>query len=292
MLCRRCGMDSATTDTCEWCKKPMLAAGAAAERPAAAPSVAAPQLGDVVEAAPEYMPPTADDLIEIAPEQEDAPAEAPPPSIGGGLRPLGGDLPKPAVPVTAAKAPTHGLSAEATRTSVDVANYLGPDNSLFRPLTKAAEHGAGSGGMDPLGRVQIKGRSKEAVNNIPDNVRIMRSLRTGLMVAFPLAIAQFIVTHKVPDKLFVLPIPGGGQSFVSALVFGLASGVLIGFGLGALLVQFKKGPFVGLLLGLLLGNVALTAEGGSPYWGMATAAISGFMIGKIATVGYRKAVNV
>lgn len=281
-------MDSATTDICEWCKKPMLSAGAAAERPVAAPTIAAPQLGDVVDAAPEYMPAPAEDLVELGPISDGEPAEAQPPGISGALRPLGGDGAKPAGLAPVAKAPTHGLSAEATRTSVDVAGYLGPDNSLFRPATKA-EQGASTGGMDPLGRVQMR-KQREAVNNIPDNVRIMRSLRAGFTIAFPLAIVEFIVTHKVPEKLFVLPLISGGDSFLAAIVWGLVSGVFIGFGLGALLVQFKKGSGIGLVLGLLLGNSALQTD--PTYWGMAAAGISGFMIGKIATFGYRKVVSV
>ena len=283
-------MDSATTDICEWCKKPMLSAGAAAARSVAATDVAAPQLGDVVDAAPEYMPATAEDLAELSPISDEGSAEAQPPGVGGVLRPLGGDTAKLAGPAPPPKAPTHGLSAEATHTSIDVAGYLGPDNSLFRPITKA-EHGASTGGMDPLGRVRTR-KQREAVNNIPDNVRIMRSLRAGLTIAFPLAIVQFIVTHKVPEKLFVLPLIQGGDSFPAAIVWGIVSGVFLGFGLGALLVQFKKGPAIGLVLGLILGYVTLTPEGSSPYWGMAAAGISGFMIGKIAIFGYRKAVSV
>jgi hypothetical protein len=266
----------------------MLSAGAALERPVAAPTVAAPQLGDVVEAAPEYMPPTADELVELGPISDEGPAEAQPPGVGGVLRPLGSDTAKHAGPAPALKTPSHGLSAEATRTSVDVAGYLGPDNSLFKPITKG-EQGASPGGMDPLGRVQTR-RQREAVNNIPDNVRIMRSLRAGLTVAFPLAIVQFVVTRKVPEKLFVLPLIQGGDSFLAAIVWGLVSGVFIGFGLGALLVQFKKGPFIGMILGLVLGHSALQTE--PVYWGMAAAGICGFMIGKIAIFGYRKAVSV
>jgi len=287
MLCRRCGMDSATTDVCEWCKKPMLPAGAAvtgqkAAAPAEATAAQAPPapVAPAVEAA---AAPGSDELVSLGPppaaEQADARAQAAPDV----LSPLGGHLGKPAP-----SAPSHGLAAEATSTSVDVANYLGPDQSLFRPMSRV-EHSATSKGMDPLSQTRSH-RQEKPVSDIPDNVRLMRSLVSGIAVAFPLAIAQYAITHRVPEKLFVVPLIRGGDSFIAAIVWGVASGVFLGFGLGALLVQFKKGPFVGLVFGLVLGFFGLATD--PVYWGVIAAAVTGMMVGRHATAGYRRVIQV
>jgi hypothetical protein len=277
-------MDSATTDVCEWCKKPMLATGTSVNGKQASSEAASVQPQHATAQAVQTAPPVAgqesDGLVQLgAATQVDA--QVPEPGPTEVLRPLGGPSDKPAA------GPSHGLSEDATRTSVNVASYLGPDNSLFRPIART-EHSATAKGMDPLAHRGTR-RQEKSVSDVPDNIRLMRSLRSGLAISFPLAIAQFVLTHKVPEKMFVVPLIRGGDSFVAAIVYGLASGVFLGFGLGALLVQFKKGPFIGLILGLILGNFALATE--PAYWGMVAAGLTGILVGRAATFGYRRVVS-
>ena len=287
-------MDSAATDLCEWCKKPMLPVGASVTAQRGAPVMAAeapPVESDVVEASAETVAAVGesavaaaepDGLMELGPPPE-RPAQAQAKAQGDILVPLGGALGK------SASGPSHGISDDATRTSVDVANYLGPDQSLFKPISRV-EHSATSKGLDPLSH--RGGRRKETqVSDVSDNVRLMRSTITGLVVCFPLAIVQFALTKRVPERVFsAVPIPGGGDKWVAAIVYGIFSGIAIGFGLGALLTQFKKGPVLGLLLGLVLGIFGLATE--PWYWGALAACITGFVAGRHATYGYRKVLQV
>jgi hypothetical protein len=214
----------------------------------------------------------------------DRPGQAQAIAQGDVLVPLGSALGK-----SGPSGPSHGLGDEATKTSVDVANYLGPDQSLFKPMSKV-EHSATSKGLDPLSH-RGRRRQMQAVSDISDNVRLMRATITGLMVCFPLAILQFLVTKRVPDRVFTaVPLPGGGDTFLAAIAYGAVTGVALGFGLGALLTQFKKGPVVGLLLGLVLGSFGLATT--PVYWGIAASCITGFIAGRHATHGYRKVLQV
>jgi hypothetical protein len=230
--------------------------------------------------------PAADGLLElkaaVAPDQVAAPEG--PAAAEDTLRPLGGGK--------AAAGPgvlSHGLSDEATRTSVNVANYLGPDQSLFKPVQHAEFTTQAAAGMDPLAQRRRKSEEKKAVSDIPDNVRLMRALFAGIAICLPLAILQFALTHTAPEKLSVLPL-GKSENFTTALLYGVSSGAFLGFGLGALLVQIKKGPFLGLFIGLVLGNFFLATE--PRYWGIAAATLTGIAVGRIATVGYRRALQI
>jgi len=287
MLCRRCGMESNATDICEWCKRPMLPTGAviAAEaslpggraETATSPRSQTRQGPPVVKGG--ALAPDEDIIIADASQEEATATEV--------LRPLGAELgPKPLAPQPGAL--SHGVSEEATRTSVDIKSYLGPGDSLFRPMSRP-EHGATASGIgDPLalrrGRSSTSGR---AVSEIPDNVKLLRSLITGLVISFPLAIAQYLVVHSVPEKLYFLKL-GSGSSILTAVLWGLTSGALFGFGLGALLVQFKKGAFLGLIMGLAIGHFGLD----NAPWSDVAGAISGFMAGRIAMQGYRRTLQV
>ena len=296
MLCRRCGLDSSTTDVCEWCKRPILPPGAAIAgkkalggkgQPQAAPQGGqpAPQAPPAAQAPP-VMPPS-DGLKELkaaaAPDQA-ATAQAPA-AAEDALRPLGDSGAKPAA--SRPGAPSHGLSDDATRTSVEIANYLGPDQSLFKPVQHAEFTTQAAAGMDPLARRRRKSEERKSLSDIPDNIRLIRALMSGIAISLPLAIVQFVVTKSVPGNLYFLKL-GPDDSLTTALLFGLSSGVLLGFGLGALLVQFKKGPFLGVVVGLVLGAFGL--QNGP--WGIAAAAITGIVVGRIATVGYRRALQI
>jgi hypothetical protein len=287
-------MDSAATDVCEWCKKPMLPAGASVTGQRGTPVMAAdtpPAESDGVEASAETaaaagQPAVAaaepDSLVELGPPPE-RPAQAAAKAQGDMLVPLGDALGR------SATGPSHGLADEATKTSVDVANYLGPDQSLFKPISKV-EHSATSQSLDPLSH-RGQRKHEEQVSDVSDNVRLMRSTITGLAVCFPVAVVQFILTKRVPEKVFTaVPIPGGGDTFVAALVYGIVSGIVLGFGLGALLTQFKRGPVLGLLLGLVLGTFGLATD--PVYWGILAACTTGFIAGRHATYGYRKVLQV
>ena len=283
MLCRRCGMESTTTDVCEWCHKPMLAAGAAAAGRQARPENGQPetttqqhaQVVEQEEAAAEGLP-----ELRAEPDQES----------GSGsqeelLRPLGGEVAGPSRPSPGV--PSHGLSDDATRTSVDLGQYLGADQSLFRPLPRS-EHSA-TAGMDPLAQRRSGRKQVKMVSDVSDNTRLLRSLIAGIAISFPLTLMQFAVVHKVPDKLWFVRL-GREDSFGTAILYGLASGGFVGFGLGALLVHFKRGPFIGLLLGLMLGNFFLATT--PAYWGIFAGVLTGIVVGRIATHGYRRAVTV
>ncbi len=281
MLCRRCGMESTTTDVCEWCHKPMLAAGAAAAGRQARPENGQPetttqqhaQVVEQEEAAAEGLP-----ELRAEPDQES----------GSGsqeelLRPLGGEVAGPSRPSPGV--PSHGLSDDATRTSVDLGQYLGADQSLFRPLPRS-EHSA-TAGMDPLAQRRSGRKQVKMVSDIPDNVRLLRSLITGIVISVPLAVVQFAVAHQVPDRLYFLKL-GSSDSLLTALFWGISSGVLLGGGLGALLVHFKRGSFLGLLAGLMIGWVGLS----NGYFGIVAASLTGILVGRHATYGYRPAVTV
>jgi hypothetical protein len=285
-------MESTTTDICEWCKRPMLPEGAKVtgkEQPAQARPVTEAQEQPVAEAAAAERPapaaPTAKDLQALgAPSSQQAVVAEPAVPAEEILRPLG-QAPASARP----GAPSHGLGEEATKTSVDVANYLAPGESLFRPLERPTHSATLSGVGDPLAQRRGRAREQKAINEIPDNIRLLRSFIAGLLICMPMALAQFAVTHRVPEKLYFLKL-GRSDSFTTVLLWGLSSGILLGFGLGALLVQFKRGPFLGLLAGLLLGFLGLQTE--PVYWGVAAGALTGLTVGRIATVGYRRALAV
>ena len=289
-------MESRTTDVCEWCKKPMLQATVAEEPKEAPPAQAAaePMVPDTTPAEAEARPrglseggirtPELTALgASAAPQVE---AAAPLPGDADILRPLGEGpggkaQSRPGVP-------SHGLSEEATRTSVDVANYLPPDQALFRPMKKG-EIAASTGGIDPLTRRQAGLKKHEAVNPIPDNVRLVRCLVTGVVLNLIVAIAQWAAGqgNSLPEKLLYYVPVGRGEGIGHALTWGIASGALLGGGLGALLVQFKRGPFVGLLAGLLVGYGFYNFP-----WGLVAGAITGIVVGRLATVGYRPPVGV
>ena len=288
MLCRRCGMESATDDVCEWCKRPMLPEGAAVSARAAAQAKADPEAAQPQPQQPaDEAPPPAEGQDLASPAAEPSPQ----PVASASAEKAGEDILRPLGDVggkaqSRPGAVTHGLGEQATRTSVDVANYLPPDQTLFRPAYQTERTHVPGGAFDPLAQ-RRRAKERKAVSSIPDNIRLTRSLAVGLFICLTAALTQFFVTHNVPTKLYFLGL-GEGDQLKTAIFWGLGTGVLLGFGLGALLVQFKRGPFLGLLFGLMLGFVGLQ----NGYWSGATGALCGAIIGRIATVGYRRAITV
>jgi hypothetical protein len=285
-------MESSTTDVCEWCNRPMLPAGAtlsgktakelkksgqpvaAPPRPAVGPEVGLPlhqQQGEERETDVEVTAGPAADVV---------------------LRPLGhgaaGDkggapLPPPAQSAARTGVPSHGLSNGATATSVDISQYVGKDQSIFRPVEKEAGYSSAAS----LDRVaQKKTTQGQEGPNWSENQRLLRSTIAGLVIAMVFAIAAHFIGGSVPDKLIVIPL-GDPTGILTAVEFGIASGLVFGFMLGALLVRFQKGPFIGLLAGLLLG---FGIQNG--VWGYLAGALSGIVVGRYATVGVRRVINV
>ena len=285
MLCRRCGMESSTTDVCEWCKRPMLPEGATLSKKPLGGEKAPPQ-GEEVAAAEGEQKASAQqpELPEAGPQAgaPEAPVEQEP--VEHVLRPLGADAPAPR-PVPSG--PSHGLSEEATRTSVDIRDYMGSDQSIFRPLTRPESKSTLISGSDPLAMRRARAREERKVSEISENVRLIRCFVGGLAVCVLVSIVQYLVTAKTPTQLYFLRL-GSEDNIVTALLFGAASGVLLGGMLGALLVRLQKGPFLGLMIGAFLGWVGLQ----NGYWGLAMGVLSGIITGRFATVGIRRVLQV
>jgi hypothetical protein len=172
---------------------------------------------------------------------------------------------------------------------MDMSQYQGADQSVLQPLERPQAPGA-STLRDPLAARRKAARERYEAPEIPDNVRLLRATVSGAVLAMLCSIVRFVAStpHEVPDKLVqLIPIPSNDQ-LTGALVYGLLSAVLLGFMLAALLVQFRRGPFAGLIIGLILG---LGALGGWP-WGLITGTICGLTTGYYAGKGLHRVINV
>jgi hypothetical protein len=310
-------MESSTTDACEWCKRPMLPAGAnvsgkAARELQSDASATGRVPTDVSAQSPDGDVP---DMLAQEPETEkDAPPDAVPgPGEGPAehmLRPLDSTGPKtqpdlPGEPDSAQPpsqpeppdaepsaagepgAPSHGLSDDAMRTSVDISQYVGKDQSIFRPI-KQEEQSESPAGADPLARVgRGPSRKLETVSDIPENVRLGRSLLAGVVICFVLALVQFVATGQTPQQLYFLRL-GRSDSILVAAKYGLATGLLLGLGLGALLTRLRRGPFLGALVGLVVAAAGFQ----NPPWALVAGALTGIAAGRFATVGLRQTLSI
>ncbi len=338
MLCRRCGMESSTTDVCEWCKRPMLPAGATvsgkatrelqAERAAgsagsphtpdrepaeglSAMSASEPEGEEQAESAEaresdgELAEHVLRPLNAVEPEQTPDASEPSPPPDPTSPEPTSPEptSPEPTSPEPASPEPptptgppvgegqpampSHGLSEEATRTSIDISQYVGDDQSIFRPL-KRAEPTAAPGGADPLARATGRRvRDEGPVSDIPENVRLGRSLAAGLVINLVLAVAQFAVTGQTQQQLYGFLQLGRSASLLVAVKYGLATGLLLGLGLGAVLTKLKRGPFLGAIVGVLVAS----GFGNAP-WALIGGALTGILAGRFATVGLRRTISI
>jgi hypothetical protein len=222
---------------------------------------------------------------EAAPQPQPAAASEPADDI---LRPLGAPVAGQQVRPPGS-GPSHGLSADATATSIDMSQYQGTDQSVLQPLERPEVAGA-SAVRDPLAARRKAARERRDRPEVPDNIRLMRATITGSVLAVALTIVRFLATspHSVPgDFVMLIPIKGN-DTIAGALLFGALAGVLLGFMLAAMLVQFKRGPMAGALVGLVLGFGAL----GGGLWGIVTGVVCGFANGYQAAKGMKQVINV
>jgi hypothetical protein len=301
-------MESATTDVCEWCKKPMLPEGgtisakakeqlleerarAEKEGPPPEPQPEPPRPaaeGEMAPARPGLKPPTQPEVHESGllslGAHIDEEAEVTPPSFATReveegdtpLRPLGPSL--------------SGQGDGSGDLSAATARYIGNDESIFRPIERPQSQGAGQWVVDPAtGRRRRVTQDKEV---IPDNVRLKRAAPYGVVVAVVVTLAQFVIAHKVPASIATVQFPGlastSTPSIGNALVYAVYLSILLGFMLAAILVQFKKGPGVGFLIGLVIGFGAL--QNGP--WGIAAGVLAGILVGRVTGKGVRRVVSV
>lgn len=324
MLCRRCGMESSTTDVCEWCKRPMLPPGAQVTGQAQAPTkeqqkAAEPpgrSLGEVTgadaaqeeEFAGEHPAPqaelrplgghagSAEKAEPPAPPAQEANFLEPPPTHPTPASPRQAEpAASPQEPETTAPAqpksgrlgaPSHGLSNEATATSIDISAYMGDDDSIFRPIVR--EEPKGQDTQDLLKQRHRQRLEASQGPQMSENQRLLRCLIAGLAVAIPIALLQYLITKNTVTVLFTSFTLSRTTSLMAALKYGVASGLMFGFGLGALLVRLKKGSGMGFFVGVVLGLTAM----GNGLWGALAGAIIGIYAGKVAMAGVRRVVNV
>jgi hypothetical protein len=195
--------------------------------------------------------------------------------------------PPPPPPPQAPQEPSSGLSDDATRTTVDISQYMGTDQSIFRPIEREEEQSTGL--ADLMAQKKKKGGAfdEDKAPEIPENTRLGRCLIVGLAVGVLFALAQFLITGNTVEVIYTSLRLGRGESFFTALKYGLVSGLVFGFGLGALLVKFKKGSFLGLLAGIMVGLSI-----GNGIWAVIPGAITGIIAGRFATIGVRRVINI
>lgn len=289
-------MDSGTTDVCEWCNRPMLPAGATVSDKAAkelkksGTPIAVPHQPQAEEVGLPLSQPEPEE--DSAPVEEVAtePAAAPQAKEEVVLQPLGGS--SAAAPDRAAKpnVPTHGLGEDATQTSIDISQYVGADQSIFRPIVREDGQSGATSTVDRLGRKLRRSDKHETVSDIPENTRLLRSLVAGLVITLVVSIIQLIITQKAARELQFAGLRivlSRGDGFMAALMWGIVAGVLLGGMLGAALVRLRKGSFVGAVVGFLVGSGLA-----NPPFAQIAGALTGIVAGRFATIGLRRIVNV
>jgi len=125
---------------------------------------------------------------------------------------------------------------------------------------------------------------------ISENVRLVRAMAAGMIICVVVSLVQLAVTRQIPGTLNLIawPIPlGNSDTFLTAIKYGMVTGLFLGFGLGALLVRFQKGGFLGVIAGLVVGS----GLGNAPF-SLIAGAICGIAIGQIATGGVRRRLNI
>jgi hypothetical protein len=260
--------------------EPASPAPTEAATPSASPASPAPTEAAAPSASPASPAPTE------AATPSASPASPAPPELDSAAEPQEPQTGEPEKPQASdGTAPTHGLADEATATSIDISQYTGDDDSIFRPIVREEANAE-----DTRDLLQQKHRRKleEARGpEIPENTRLLRCLIAGLVIAVPVALLQYFITGDTATVLFSSVPLARSSSFISAVKYGIASGVVFGFGIGALLVRLKKGPGLGFLVGLLVGLGV-----GNGIWAVIPGIIVGIYAGKAATFGVRQVVNV
>lgn len=288
MLCRWCGMESKTTDVCEWCGRPMGPPDKAAKEGAEAEKQAAGD-HDTQKGAQMSRLETEESGRdgEAKPQQPAANEEGEAAAPGDVLRPLGSEADerkqRPQAHPQQPGVPDHGLSDDSTRTSVDISQYVGDDDSIFRPIERPEKESGG--GRDLLRTERRKEQGGGGTEEISENQRLGRCVLAGLIISLVVALVQYFATDQTVQVLYVRL--SRGEDLLAALKYGIASGLILGLGLGAILVRLKKGPFLGLIIGLVV------AIGFQNYpWALIQGGLAGIFAGRFATVGLRRVVNV
>ncbi len=302
MICRRCGMDSSTTDTCEWCRKPMLPPGGAISAKAKEEIVR--EKNGAAPAAPEVSPATRADESELEAvirRPEAAPPPTPTTNIPG-LTALGAHIteqdtqPQAAVLSTVEQTTNEEIlrplgSAGTLPGGQEVKDnniYIGNEEDVVRPIERPSKDGS-KWVVDASGR---KRRVADDTPEVPDKVRLLRGTLHGALVALVMAILQFIIKKQVPDHAVVIYIEDA-KTFVGALKFGLYSAVLFGFMLSALLTQRKWGPAAGFFIGIPMGwAVVSMAEVNNMPFPLITGVLCGIFVGRQAVKGVKRVVSV
>ena len=272
-----------------------MAGGRALKQPGKSPEAAdrGPQAGApeapaaAVPAEPAAAMPLAGPPLLAGAEAEEEEATAPsssPGSAGELLRPLGAQPPRTA----ADSQPFPGTGREGSDTSVDVSQYVGSDQSIFRPMAKPRVASSTTGSADRMAEKRRAAIEREQGREIPENIRLLRASIGGAAVALVVTLVEFFATKQVPDKLIVIGI-SNYTAFSGALMYALLLAVLLGFMLSAMLVRFKLGPFAGLILGLVLGAAALSNN--FP-WGLIAGGLAGIICGVLGTKGMRRVISV
>jgi hypothetical protein len=309
MICRRCGMESATTDVCEWCKKPMLPEGgsisAKAKEKLREERVQAEKQGPPQEAQAEPPRPPAEG--EMTPARPGLKPPRQPEVHESGLRSLGSHIGEEAAEATPPTFETReleqndtplrplgpGLGGQGERPSelsAETTRYIGDEQSIFRPIERPRAQGTGQWVVDPATGRRRRVMQEKVV--IADNVRLKRAAPQGAVVAVVVTLAQFFIAHAVPSTIATVKFPGlastSNPSIINALVYAIYLSILLGFMLAAMLVQFRKGPGVGFLIGLAIGFLVLQ----NSYWGIAAGVLAGLLVGRVTGKGIRTVVSV
>ncbi len=287
-------MDSSTTDVCEWCKRPMLPPGAkVTSRPPAGgdelPEPDAP--ADAPEAeVPGAAPPPAEPppLLAQPPEPQPPQEETAPPgpaSVTQAANPVGDDVLRPLGQQTPSASAAGG---DPNALSVDLSQYVGEDQSIFRPVEKPTAKVGSIGQAEGFAARKRAAIEREQGKEIPENVRLTRSAIAGGLVAFLVTMVRYGIHKEVPTQLLVINIGAASMTFAGALMYAGLLALLLGFMMGALLTKFKLGPVPGLFIGLVLGFAAI----GDKPWGLIAGALAGILGGVFASKGARRVINV
>ncbi len=302
MICRRCGMESSTTTTCEWCKKPMLPPGGSIS------AKAKEELIKEKETPPAPAASEAPPTIRAEETQEEAEirrpeAKPPPPPATDipGLTALGADVEEDSQPQASVYSTTEqtineellvplGAQAAEGEEGTSTQIYIGNEEEVVRPIHRPNKDGS-------YWVTDASGRRKRVVDDKPaisDKTRMFRSALAGGVVAFLGAIAIYLVKKQVPETVIVFKMSDEtSRSFAGALEYGFYSALLLGFIQGLVMTNFKLGVAVGVLMGAGLGYASVSMAGSTcmPF-PLIVGILSGIFAGYFSTKGLKRVVSV
>ncbi len=171
--------------------------------------------------------------------------------------------------------------------------YIGNDEEVVRPIERPNKDGS-------YWVTDATGRRKRVFDDKPevsDKTRMLRAALAGGLMGMAGTIVMFLVKKHVPEVMLVLPIGDVSNelssTFAGALQYGFYSAVLFGGILGLVMVHFKLGIPVGIILGALLGFVScsMATENCMPF-PLITGVVAGIVTGYFSTKGMKKIVSV